>query len=149
MVRTRTTTWADSTHPWPTHRRTPAHMYTKLKSLESLSDFKTVSLQGTRMVRHRSLNPMVHPESAQALYMAPPVLLAGLPTPWQRHRLGQQQPPWHYWLTSLSISCSRSRSWRCRRWYSRSSSSLSLISVMLFFLSLGMGTRKSPLESFL
>lgn len=39
-------------------------------------------------------------------------------------------------LTSLSISCSLSLSSRCRRWYSSSSSSLSLISVMLFFRSL-------------
>lgn len=38
-------------------------------------------------------------------------------------------------LTRRSISCSRTRSCRCRRWYSSSSSSLSLISVMLFLRS--------------
>lgn len=48
-------------------------------------------------------------------------------------------------LTRRSISCSRTRSCRCRRWYSSNSSSLSLISVMLFLRSRDpTGSRGSP-----
>lgn len=37
-----------STHLWLTHRHTLAHTYTKLKNLESLSDFKDGSSSGHR-----------------------------------------------------------------------------------------------------